>query len=56
MIDEQPESRHGAPFILFALLHLVRCGIPVLVLSGVSLAFSPRRGRSSARRFSSTAE
>lgn len=39
MTGEQPESRRGASFALFAVLHLVCCGIPLLLLSGVSLAF-----------------
>lgn len=39
MDDEQPRSSGGAPFVVFALLHLLCCGIPLLLLSGVSLAF-----------------
>ncbi len=40
MTDEpSAESPLGAPFVLFAALHLLCCGIPLLLLSGISLAF-----------------
>lgn len=37
--SQQTESRRRPPFVLFAVLHLACCGIPLLLLSGVSLAF-----------------
>lgn len=37
-MDQIPGERRG-PFILFAVLHVLCCGIPLLLLSGVSLAF-----------------
>jgi hypothetical protein len=37
-MNQHSEERR-APFILFAILHLVCCGIPLLLLSGISLAF-----------------
>jgi hypothetical protein len=37
-MDHQPEQDKPSPraFILFALLHLLCCGIPLLLLAGVS--------------------
>lgn len=37
--EQQSESGRPGGFWLFAVLHLVCCGIPLLLLSGVSLAF-----------------
>lgn len=37
-MDNESSNRLGA-FWLVALLHLVCCGIPLLLLSGISLAF-----------------
>lgn len=37
-MNRSPEERRG-PFALFAVLHLICCGLPLLLLSGVSLAF-----------------
>lgn len=40
MTDEPSvESSRRAPLVLFAALHLLCCGIPLLLLSGISLAF-----------------
>lgn len=36
--EKNPPPRRG-PFLLFALLHLVCCGLPLLLLSGVSASF-----------------
>lgn len=38
MNDEDP-NKSGPSFALFAVLHLLCCGIPLLLLSGISLAF-----------------
>lgn len=34
-----PAPERRLPVVLFAVLHLVCCGLPLLLLSGVSLAF-----------------
>ncbi len=39
MADDQSGTDRGAAFALFVVLHLLCCGIPLLLLSGVSLAF-----------------
>lgn len=36
--DEQPNDGKGS-VVVFAILHLLCCGIPLLLLSGMSLAF-----------------
>jgi hypothetical protein len=40
-MDHQPEQKKpsSAAFILFAILHLLCCGIPLLLLAGVSFTF-----------------
>lgn len=38
MNPSRPNLKSG-PIILFAVLHVVCCGLPLLLLSGVSLAF-----------------
>jgi hypothetical protein len=40
-MDEQKKTGSGA-VALFALLHLLCCGLPLLILSGVSLSFVAR--------------
>lgn len=37
MASERKES--AAPVVLFAVLHLLCCGLPLLILSGASLGF-----------------
>ena len=37
MANERKES--AAPVVLFAVLHLLCCGLPLLILSGASLGF-----------------
>lgn len=39
MADRDYRAAGKAPFVLFAVLHVLCCGIPLLLLSGVSLAF-----------------
>lgn len=41
-MNRSPEERRG-PFVLFTVLHLICSGLPLLLLSGVSLAFVARR-------------
>jgi hypothetical protein len=37
---EQPEKRSSSgAFVLFAILHLACCGLPLLLLSGLSFKF-----------------
>lgn len=43
MNEEKPNSGSWAS-ALFALVHVLCCGIPLLILSGVSLAFLRDRG------------
>lgn len=40
-MDQQPaqDKPSSGAFILFAILHLLCCGIPLLLLAGVSFAF-----------------
>lgn len=37
-MDQNPEERRGSMLVI-AVLHMFCCGIPLLLLSGVSLAF-----------------
>lgn len=34
-----PDKKSASIFILFAALHVIRCGLPLLLLSGVSFHF-----------------
>lgn len=38
-MDKQSEKTSSFSFILFALLHLLCCGLPLLFLAGVSFTF-----------------
>lgn len=44
MIDQQQRERAGSSFWFFAALHLLFCGLPLLVLWGVSLGSLWERG------------
>ncbi len=38
-MKHQQNKASSTSFIIFAVLHLICCGLPLLLLSGVSLAF-----------------
>ncbi len=44
MTDQPQSNRGGFGFWVFAALHLLCCGIPLLILSGVSLSTLWERG------------
>ena len=44
MTDQSPRNREGRGFWVIAALHLLCCGVPLLILSGVSLGTLWERG------------
>jgi hypothetical protein len=44
MTDQPQGNRHRFGFGLFAALHVICCGVPLLILSGVSLSTLWERG------------